>query len=134
MEYLSKNLHLYKRMKELAAQQETCLLEDRLDLFLQLADQREQLRLKITANEKKQESLLRESFAGKRETPVPLPAADIADVIRSIQETDRKTEELMLMRKEAFVSELKGIRNGRKAVRGYGGKSPRCARFVDRQS
>lgn len=135
MEYLSKNLHLYKRMKDLAAQQETSVSEDRMDLFLQLTNQREQLRIQITANEKKWGSLLKEAPANKRDTPVRSLVTEIGDVLRSIQEIDRKTEEFVFQQREAFLSELGDLRKGRKAVRGYGGRAGTGpARFIDRRS
>ncbi|MEW6667026.1 MAG: flagellar export chaperone FlgN [Thermodesulfobacteriota bacterium] len=134
MEHLSRNLHLYRRMKDLAAQQETCLSEDRLDLFLQLANQREQLRLQIAANEKKRRSILKDSSERKQGAPAPYLVADIADVIRSIQEIDRKTEEFVFLRREALLSEMGSLRKGRKAVRGYGGRTGTGPpRFIDRK-
>ena len=135
MEYLSRNLPLYRRMKDLAAQQQSCLSEDRMDLFHQLANQREQLRLQITTNEKKRESLLKDSSANIQGAPARSLVTDIADVIRSIQEIDRKTEEFVFLRREAFLSELGSLRKGRKAVRGYGGKTGGTgpARFIDRK-
>jgi hypothetical protein len=135
MEYLSRNLHLFKRMKDLATQQENCLSEDRMDRFLQLANQREQLRLQITTHEKKRKSLLKDSPAGIQRTPASSLATDIADVIQSIQEIDRKTEEFVFLRREALLSELGSLRKGRKAVRGYGGRAggTRPARFIDRK-
>jgi len=135
MEDLSRNLHLYKRMKDLALQQESCLSEDRMELFFQLANQREQLRLQITANEKKKALTLKPPPPHRRKTAGTSLATDIADLIRSIQEIDRKTEEFVFRQREAVLTELAGLRKGRKAVRGYGGKAGTVpARFIDRNS
>jgi hypothetical protein len=133
MKDLSRNLLLYKRMKDLAVQQGTCVSQDRMDLFLQLADQRERLRLQITANEENGASTLKDPPSSRRGRAASSSAVDIADVIRSIQEIDRKTEEFVFRRREAVLTELAGLRKGRQAVRGYGGKAGAGpARFLDR--
>ena len=50
MEHPAENLPLYKRMKDLALRQESTLSQDRMDLFFQLANQREQVRQRIVEN------------------------------------------------------------------------------------
>jgi hypothetical protein len=134
MEYLSKNLHLFRRMKELAAQQEAFLSKDRVDLFLQLANQREQIRQQITASKKNEDAFPNGPGPKRGGASARLAATELAEVIRSIQEIDRKTEEFVLMRKQTLFSELESLKHGRKAVRGYGGGAGSGqARFVDRQ-
>ena len=61
-------------------------------------------------------------------------AAEIVEVIRSIQEIDRKTEEFFFGQRDSLLAEIRNLRAGQKALKGYGARSPRGARFIDRDS
>jgi len=128
---LSKKLILFQRMKELAGQQKKLLQEDSLDHFMSLLAQRGLLQQKIDQQDE---------LAGKKEAGIGTrlrgaEAMDISrqigEVIRSIQETDQKIEELMLRQKNDIIQEIQGLRHSKKAVKGYGGRPGRIPRYID---
>jgi len=61
----------------------------------------------------------------------------ITDVIQSIQEIDREIEEIILKKRTDLILEIKNLRQGQKALRGYGGgyggKSAGNPKFIDRR-
>jgi hypothetical protein len=134
MKPLAENLPLYKRMKDLALRQELTLSRDRMDLFFQLANQREQIRQRIVDNEKRLGSPGERPRGGVLNGRTRSLAAEIVEVIRSIQEIDRKTEEFFFGQRDSLLAEIRDLRAGQKALKGYGGRSPRGARFIDRNS
>ena len=60
-------------------------------------------------------------------------APEIIEVIHSIKEVDREIEKLLSQRREALYLEIKDIRQGRNAMRGYRGKSSKRPRFIDKE-
>lgn len=128
---LSKKLNLFKRMKELAERQEDFLLKDRLDSFMSLIAQRNQIQRKI----QKQDELADEIYRGPESAPFREKSGrinlQISDVITSIQETDRKIEEMIFQQKTRLIREIKELRHGKKAVKGYRGKSGYTPRYID---
>ena len=58
---------------------------------------------------------------------------DMIHMIRSIQETDKNIEETLTQKKDLFSSEIKQIRKGQRAIRGYGGNLAPSPRFISRQ-
>jgi hypothetical protein len=134
MEHLAENLPLYKRMKDLALRQELTLSLDRMDLFFQLANQREQLRQRVVENEKRHASPGEGPRRNELNGRIRSVAEDILEVIRSIQEIDRKTEEFLFRERGSLLAEIRNLKVGQKALKGYGARSPREARFIDRNS
>jgi hypothetical protein len=130
---LAKNLHLFKKMKDLAARQNALLSEEHMDMFFNLASQREHIRHEIGANEEKYGALCAKSHDEDMGEQTRSLRTQIADVLQSIKELDRKTEEFFLQKREALFSEIRDLRKGQRAMKGYGAKSPRGSRFVDRQ-
>lgn len=128
---LSKKLFLFKKIKELADRQRDLLLKDRLDSFLSLLTQRNQIQRKI---EKENKLLKKESKNSNSESLGEnggLVALQISDIISSIQETDKKIEEMILKRKSDLIGEIKDLRQGKKVVRGYGAKTHYAPKYID---
>jgi|GEM_PF-3410002 len=132
MELLEKNIRLFKKMKELASEQQSCLEEDRLDTYFQLSRKRDQLRSQITLNEKTAGSLA----TGRNgvDPPARKDAMEMVEVIRLIQEIDEGIKQTLIRKKESLTSEIREMRKGRMAVKGYGIKFAKPAKFIDRKS
>lgn len=128
---ISEKLILFKKIKELADRQEALLSKDRFDTFMSLIAQRSQIQRKI----EKQDKLAKKAYQGlgkssfdKKSGPI---AQQISEVIASIQETDRKIEETLLKQRSGLISQIKDLRHGKKAVKGYGKESGYPPRYID---
>lgn len=133
MESMEKNIRLFSKMKELALKQQSSLQEERMDLFSQLSREREQLRSKIFVKEI--EPGPRKGMKGGLEPNLRKKAMEMVELIRVIQEIDNRTKDMLIGKKDALVTEIREIRRGKRAVKGYG--SPRFvrpARFFDQKS
>jgi hypothetical protein len=131
LESIEKNILLFRKMRDLALKQQTSLQEDRMDLFSILAREREQIRARISRND------LSISVRNGRIEPASVrkQATEMMEVIRLIQEIDTEVRDTLIRKKSELASEIRGIREGKKGVKGYG--SPRTARpakFFDQRS
>ena len=127
------NSVLFKKMKKLADTQERLIEEGIINEFLETTKKRERLKNEISSNIKRYRSITKNdtsSDAMKRSENI---SGEIADVIRSIQETDRRIEEFIQKKKDAVLFDIRNMRKGRKAVRNYGGQVSKNPLFIDRQ-
>ena len=133
VDLLSDRLDLFIEMKALALEQEELLVIEDMDGFRDRVARRDHLQRQITANDRK----YRECIQARSTPPTDPKEArireDIIQQIRSIQEIDQNIEYGLTQKKDLFLSELKQIRNGQKAIRGYGRNPVRPPRFIDRQ-
>ena len=134
---LSKNLDLLVKMKELARKQEGFLIEDQMDAFLELSSQRERLQSEISANQIKYHKALtgktekdRDPFVEEKTRSI---SSEMVDTLRSIQDIDRKIEELLTGKKKNLLLEIRNLRRGQEALRSYGGGAEKNPKFIDRQ-
>jgi seryl-tRNA synthetase len=123
---------LFKKMKDLAEKQENLIFDDQIDEFNNLLNQREQIRKEITANTGEYESGIKNIPTKRLSQKVLTLSQEISDVIRSIQETDKRIEELIISKKDIFMNDVKNIRKGQNAVRSYGGVRQKINKFIDR--
>jgi hypothetical protein len=129
---LIMNCNLFKKMKDLAEKQEKFIFDDQLDEFNNLLNQREHIRKEITANTRKYESGIQNIPLKRQSQKVLTISQEISDIIRSIQETDKRIEDLIISKKDVFMNDVKNIRKGQNAVRSYGGARQKVNRFIDR--
>jgi hypothetical protein len=128
---MSNKLFLFRKIKELADRQKELLLKDRLDSFMSLLTQRNQIQRKIEKENTLAERTVKNSKSDSlREKNGPI-ALEISDVISSIQETDRKIEEMILKRKSSLTGEIRDLRQGKKGVKGYGSKPGYTPKYID---
>ena len=128
---MSKKLFLFKKIKELADRQKDLLLKDRLDSFLSLLTQRNQIQRKIDKENRLMEKESKHSNSEPLRDNGGSVALQITDIISSIQETDKKIEEMILERKSGLISEIRALRHGKKVVRGYGAKTGYAPKYID---
>jgi hypothetical protein len=133
MELLEKNIRLFRKMKDLAFEQRSCLEDDRLDAYFNLSREREHLRSQITLNQKTAGSLAikaREGFT----LVARKHATEMMEVLRLIQDIDTRIKEMLIRKKESLASEIRDLKKGHRAVKGYHQRSTRPSKFIDRES
>lgn len=133
-ELMTGNYNLFKKMNELTEKQELLISEDRLDEFLGLTEQIERIRENISRNNRRYHSIAENNPRGVtrmgRQDPIFF---EIEDVIKSIQETDKRIEDLVNDRKNRLLSEIKAVRKSQKAAESYGRVPSKSPRFIDRK-
>ena len=117
-EKLRLDMDLFGQMREQAKKQRDALMADRLDEFMLHATLRQSIQKAISAN-RKGDRVAGMSEA-KRGSALPGEIAQAIQIIEAIQETDKEIEGLIALKREALMSQMKEIRHGRKALRGYG--------------
>jgi lipopolysaccharide biosynthesis regulator YciM len=117
-ERLRLDLDLFGQMREQAEKQRDALMADRLDEFMLHASLRQSIQKAISASRKGNRAT--EMSAAKRGTALPGEITQAIQIIEAIQETDKEIEGLIALKREALMSQMKEIRHGRKALRGYG--------------
>lgn len=129
---LMMNYNLFKKMKDLAERQEKVIFDGQTDDFNDLMAQREDIRKEITANTRKYDAEMKNIFPENQDPKIKTISMEISDIIRSIQETDRKIEKLIISKKDALTNDIRNIRKGQNAVKSYKGARQKINRFLDR--
>jgi hypothetical protein len=130
-EFLALNLKLYEEMKKLAQRQVDLILTEHLDDFLTASRRRQKLQERISANVNKNQMHKETAADPIMEEKCRALSLKIADTIGTIQDLDRKMEELILDKRGELFAELTRVRHGQKALRSYAGKTNKRARFVE---
>ncbi|RJR36078.1 MAG: hypothetical protein C4576_24125 [Desulfobacteraceae bacterium] len=131
MEPLEKKIRLFRKMKELASQQQSCLEEDRLDDYFKLARQRDQLRSQIAMDERAAGHPSAEKRKGVNPT-AGKEAMEMVEIIRLIRQIDAGIRETLIRKKESLSLEIREMRKGRTAMKGYRNQPQKNAKFIDR--
>ncbi len=117
-EWLQLDLDLYDQMKKLAEKQRTALIADRLDEFMLHSSRRQSIQNAISANRKGQRTMV--IPGGKKSGKSRNEITRVVQIIEAIQEMDKEIEGLISLKQEALMGQMKEIRHGQKALRGYG--------------
>lgn len=133
MEYWYGKRDLFLEMRDLALKEQESVIEDRMDNFRDLAVKRDGLQREITAREKRMKTLPKAPLNPLKGPRVHDLAEEISRIIASIQDIDRQIEDFIAGKKEALLMEIKSLRGGKRALKGYGGKGKRDPRFIDTQ-
>jgi hypothetical protein len=117
-ERLHLDLDLFGRMRELAGKQRDALMEDRLDEFMVHSSRRQSIQNTISANHKGQQV---SGWSGRKRSGKPSDEITrMMQIMESIQKVDKEIETLISLKREALMNQMKEIRHGQKALRGYG--------------
>jgi hypothetical protein len=123
-------------MKQLAEQQRGLVVNQEdfeVARFLDLAAKREHLQTEISAvTEQPMTTKGYGDGSSSKTKSTPLPP-ELDEVISAIRAVDREIEEFLSERREALYLEIKSIRRGRNAMRGYRGKTQERPRFIDKE-
>ncbi len=121
-----------QKMKTLADRQEQLVCNDQMKEFLVLAGKRERIRREIDSDQKKYKHLFDKAAKKERDMAEGMNQ-EISEIINSIMEVDKKVEQMVAEKKDVLLGEIKGLKKGRTAVKGYGQKKgPAEARFIKR--
>jgi hypothetical protein len=129
---LELNKALYIKMKELALDQEQLIATNHVKEFLNRISQRERLRNEIQKNTMKWSSLMKNTPNRPDAKKIDQVSQEIATVIQAILDIDQRIEGRVSEKKELLLSEIKGFRQGQKALKGYGGHPAKKSKYVSR--
>lgn len=130
---LLMNYNLFQKMKVLAEKQEKVIFDEHMDEFNNLTSQRERIKREITANSRQYESEMKNLSHEKGNKKIRTISVEISELIKSIQETDKRIEEFITSRKVALLDDIKNIKKGQSAIRRYANGSNKNSRFLDRK-
>ena len=129
-ELLLKNRELFARMNEIMKKQEEAASADNINDFLELSQKRERLQKNISSNikenKKEAENEAREE-AGKKYKRL---GDEISEIIDSIRESDRRIEEILFIKRNILLKEIKGFRKSQNALKGYQRNRCKNPRFL----
>ena len=120
----------FKKIKSIADQQEELLIEDRIEEYLSLSAKRDRIKGEIESGQKKYKSVLEKPDRKEKELAMIINR-EIAEIIESIMDVDKKIELLIRDKKDSVLNEIKGLKKARTAVKSYGNKKPQIeSRFI----
>ena len=125
--------NLFLEMKGLAERQREAVVEERMNLYFDLTAHRKALQQKISAHEPPAGTPAHGSPVDPGDGRPHSLANEVAQIIQSIQEIDRQIGAFVTEKKAALLQEIRGMRKGQQALRGYGGMSTRNPRFIDKK-
>ncbi len=132
MDDLYKKRDMFLEMEAIARRQKDMVTEDRMDRFLELSRQREELQQRISSFRPRAERFIGGLHDASGNGRVRALKEDVTRVIQSIQDIDRQIEAFVSEKRDGLLHDIRGLRKGRKAVKGYGGRAaPRPPRFID---
>ena len=130
IELLESKKDNFEKIKDLAVRQEKLVNDDLMRDYLQLSEKREHLKNEIDAENKKYRHLV--EGAGKKEKEKATSInRKISEVIESIIDVDKRIEKLVNEKKKDVLDEIKSLKMGKTAVKGYGNKKAQAQpRFI----
>ena len=118
------------KIKILADKQEKFVCDDLMQEYFHLWEKRDLIKNEIDSDNKKYRYLLEKADRKEREMAMSINR-DISEVIESIIDVDKRIEKLVSDKKKDVLDEIKVLKKGRSAVKGYGNKKTRSqARFI----
>ncbi|MGD9159931.1 MAG: hypothetical protein PVG39_16060 [Desulfobacteraceae bacterium] len=130
IELLESKKNNFLKIKTLADQQEKFLCDDLMQDYLRLFEKRDHVKNEIDSDDKKYRYVFKE--AGRKEREMAMSVnREISEVIESIMDVDKRIEQLISEKKKDVLDEIKGLKKGKTAVKGYGNKKAQAQpRFI----
>ena len=129
---ISEIHELYSRMKELAVQQRDMLSENQMDRFIQLLARRKRIKQGIMDAERRW-NLLSDKKASTSINPQhEMWRTKIKAIIAEILHIDRDIRHVLTKERKDILTHINGLRGGQKALQGYGPRTAKYPKFVDR--
>ena len=130
IELLEIKKNNFEKIKKLADEQEKLICDDSIQDYLYLLEERDSIRNEIDSDYKKYRHIFKNAGKKEREMATTINR-EIFEVIESIMDVDKRIEQLVSEKKKDVLDEIKGLKKGRTAVKGYGNKqAQRQARFI----
>lgn len=130
---LNQNRLLFTEMKKLATKQEELILKDQVVAFLKISNRREHVKREISKNNEQYGSIIKKGSSKSLKNSQDMLNREISDLIRSIQEVDRRVEKMILEKRDQLIQDARNLKTGKKALKGYGKKAPDIPRFLSRK-
>lgn len=121
IELLEIKKNNFEKIKTLADEQKKLICVDLIQDYLHLAVKREHIKNEIDSDNKKYRYVFERADRKEREMAMSINR-EISEVIESIMDVDKRIEQLVSEKKKDVLDEIKGLRKGRTAVKGYGSK------------
>ncbi|MFC1822933.1 hypothetical protein ACFL9T_09525 [Thermodesulfobacteriota bacterium] len=132
-ELLEQKLELFRKMKEVATELEQDLSRGQWDAFRDLLLKRDRLQREVSKKDLSLENLRKKGKNDSADQKSRRITEEIIDLIQSLQAIDRRVEQQVLKEREDLYMEIKGLRQGKKAMKGYGRQSGGDPKFIDRR-
>lgn len=130
IELLKTKKNNFEKIKNLADEQEKLVCDDHMQDYLHLSEKRDRIRNEIDSDNKKYRYVLEKADRKEKEMAMSINE-EISEVIESIMDVDKRIEQLVIEKKEDIIDEIKGLKKGRTAVKGYGNKKTQTeARYI----
>lgn len=132
LEILEIKKNNFEKIKSLADQQEILVCDDLMQDYLLLSDKRDRIKNEIDSDNKKYRHVFEKANRNEKEIAMAING-EISKVIESIMDVDKRIEQLVNEKKKGIIDEIKGLKKGRKAVKGYGNKKVHARpRFIQK--
>lgn len=120
----------FEKIKSLADEQEKLICDDLMQDYLNLLEKRDSIQNEIDSDYRKYRHIFKRAGKKEREMTITINR-EISEVIESIMGVDKRIEQLVSEKKKDILDEIKGLKKGRSAVKGYGNKKAQSqARFI----
>ena len=130
IELLEAKKNKFQEIKVLADKQEKLVCEGLMQEYLQLSAKRDLIKNEIDADNKKYGYIFEKADRKDREMAMSINR-EISEVIESIMDIDKRIEKLISEKRTEVLDEIKGLKKGRTAVKGYGSKKAQAQpRFI----
>ena len=130
IELLELKKNNFEKIKTIADQQEKLVCDDLMQDYLQLSVKRDRIKSEIDSDSKKYRYVFEKAERKEKEMAMAINR-DISEVIESIMDVDKRIEQLINEKKKDVLDEIKGLKKGRTAVKGYGSKKKLAqAKFI----
>ena len=129
-ELLEKKKNKFEKIKNLADEQERLVCDNLMQDYFHLSGKRDRIKNEIDSDNKKYRYVFERVDRKEREKAISINR-EISEVVESIMDVDRRIEELVSEKKKDVLDEIKVLKKGRTAVKGYGNKKTHArARFI----
>jgi hypothetical protein len=132
IDLLKKNLALFRTLREVVKRQLSFLSEDKIEPFIDLTYKREHLQHDIDRLEETYRARTQLMSEKALKALTGSVSMEIIEVIESIRDMDEKIRDLIQEGRDDVLRDLKKLRQGRKALKGYGGTFSASPKFIDR--
>lgn len=123
---------LYHRMKELAVRQRNMLSQNQLDSFIQLLARRKRIKQDIIDVERRWKLLIDQEPSLSMNPQHEMWRTKIEAMINEILNIDKEINRVLCQEKKDLLKHINGLRGGQKAIQGYGPRTSKYPKFVDR--
>ena len=132
IDLLKKNLALFRKLREVVKRQLSFISEDKIEPFLDLTYKRERLQHDIDRLEETFREMTGHMSEKALKARTGSVSMEIVEVIGSIRDMDEKIRDLIERGRDDVLRDLKKLRQGRKALKGYGRTYSASPKFIDR--